>query len=151
MTNTLDVALRDVIVAYGGQVYYQVGTIEPGATAQVDKSLNRVLANHLQEFRKTFLPDNPYATRSETIDRANLVRELMFHDSDRSGQEPVPSRALHELDLTGQLALGRPMLVARIDRPAARLVLGNAPSAAKIDQTTLVRVILPLKPEAKAN
>ena len=35
---------------------------------------------------------------------------------------------LHDLDLTGQLALDRPMLVARIDRPGAQLVLDNAPS-----------------------
>ncbi len=37
------------------------------------------------------------------------------------------------------------MLVARIKRPGARLVLDNAPSPPKIDQTTLVRIILPLK------
>jgi hypothetical protein len=37
------------------------------------------------------------------------------------------------------------MLVARIDRPGARLLLENAPSPPKIDQTTLLRVILPLK------
>ncbi len=151
ITNRLDVPLRDAIVAFGDQVYYQVGTIEPGAAAQVDRSNNRVLANYIgEDLRKTYLPNNPYETRTERINRPNLAVELMFHDSDRSGQEPVPSRALHDLDLSGQLALGRPMLVARIDRPAARLVLGNAPGAAKIDQTTMVRVILPLQPEAKA-
>ena len=37
------------------------------------------------------------------------------------------------------------MLVARIDRTGARLVLENAPSPPKIDQLTLVRIILPLK------
>ena len=36
------------------------------------------------------------------------------------------------------------MLVARINRPGARLVLDNAPSPPKIDQLTLVRIILPL-------
>ena len=58
----------------------------------------------------------------------------------------MASNPLHDLDLTGQLALDRPMLVARIDRPAAQLVLGNAPAPPKIDQTTMLRVILPLKP-----
>ena len=51
---------------------------------------------------------------------------------------------LHDLDLTGQLVLDRPMLVARINRPGAQLVLDNAPSTPKIDQTTMLRVILPL-------
>ncbi len=36
------------------------------------------------------------------------------------------------------------MLVARIKRPGARFVLDNAPSPAKVDQTTMVRIILPL-------
>ena len=151
VTNRLDIPLRDVIVAYGNQVYFQVGTIEPGATAQVDPSLTRFLGNHLQEQRPSFMPDNVYSNSNETIDRANLVRELMFHDSDQSGQEPVRSRALHDIDLTGQLALNRPMLVARIDRPASQLVLGNSPGPVRTDQTTLLRVILPLKPESKPN
>ena len=37
------------------------------------------------------------------------------------------------------------MLVARIKRPGAQLVLENAPSPPKIDQTTMLRIILPLK------
>ena len=37
------------------------------------------------------------------------------------------------------------MLVARINRPGAQLVLENAPSTPKIDQTTMLRIILPLK------
>ncbi len=38
------------------------------------------------------------------------------------------------------------MLVARVDRPGTRLVLGHAPGPPRIDQTTMLRVILPLKP-----
>ena len=41
------------------------------------------------------------------------------------------------------------MLVARIDRPAARLALENAPSEPKLEQTTMVRIILPLKQPKK--
>ena len=37
------------------------------------------------------------------------------------------------------------MLVARIKRPGAQLVLDNAPSPPKIEQMTLVRIILPLE------
>ena len=41
------------------------------------------------------------------------------------GPNPLWATALHDLDLTGQLALDRPMLVARINRPGAQLVLGE--------------------------
>ena len=72
---------------------------------------------------------------------------VMFHDSESPiGNDRVLSNEpLHDLDLTGQLALQRPMLVARVKRPGCRLVLDNAPSPPKVDQTTLVRIILPLK------
>ncbi len=144
ITNGLPVALKDTIVAFGKQVYYNIGTIEPGATIQVDATLDRALANYLQEKRPAFVPAN-YYTNQEAINRADLVREMMFHDSDTSSQEVVPSRTHHELDLTGQLAIGRPMLVAEVDRPGTQLALGNAPGRAKTQQTTILRVILPLK------
>ncbi len=51
-------------------------------------------------------------------------------------------------DLTGQLALDRPMLVARIDRPAATVVLENAVTPPKVAQTTMLRVSLPLSKPA---
>ena len=109
------------------------------------------LASYLQEKRpQNFLAGNYYVEPDENINRVDLIREMMFHDSDASGQETVPSRTHHDLDLTGQLALGRPMLVAKIDRPGTQLVLGNAPGPAKTEQTTLLRVILPLKKEGDA-
>ena len=150
VTNRLDVPLRDAIVCFNKQVYYQVGTIEPGATVQVDSTLNRSLGNELQSARGTFVPANFYANNGVTIDRAKLAREMMFHDSDASGQETIPSRAHRELDLTGLLLLDRPMLVATVDRPGAVLKLGNAPGDLKTDRTTVVRFILPLKPDAAA-
>jgi len=153
ITNRLAVPLEDTIVAFGKQVYYNVGTIAPGQTVEIDKTLDRTLANYLADppRRATFFPVNYYGNQGERISRPDLIREMMFHDSDTLGQEMVPSRLHRELDLTGQLALGRPMLVARIDRPAARLVLGNASGAAKTEQTTMLRVILPLKKEAEAS
>ena len=75
----------------------------------------------------------------------------MFHDSQStlSTERALANDPLGELDLTGQLALLRPMLVARINRPGAQLVIDNAPSTPKIDQLTLVRMILPLTKKAK--
>ena len=148
VTNRLNVPLRDTMIAFNKQVYYEVGTIEPGATVQVDATLNRTLGNQLVQVRNTFLPSNQFNTTATTINRANLVREMMFHDSDESGQETVPSRTHRELDLTGQLVLDRPMLIAQIDRPGAVLNLGNSPGSVKTDQTTVLRMILPLKQDA---
>lgn len=144
ITNRMGVALKDAIVCFNKQVYYQVGTIEPGATVQVDATLNRTLGNQLQSLRPTFIPAAQYNPNPGAINRANLVREMMFHDSDASGQETIPSRVHRELDLTGQLALDRPMLVAQVDRPGAELKLGNAPGAIRADRTTVLRLILPL-------
>ena len=76
----------------------------------------------------------------------------MFHDSEStlSSERVLGNDPLHDLDLTGQLALQRPMLVARIKRAGARLALDNAPSPPKIEQLTLVRIILPLNKKAKS-
>jgi hypothetical protein len=147
ITNKLPIPLRDTIVAFGKQVYYKVGTIQPGATVQIDATLDRSFSQHLKEKRdsQSFLPANYYVNQVENINRADLLREMMFHDSDSTGLETVPSRTHHDLDLTGQLALGRPMLIAQIDRPGTQLVLGNAPGEAKTEQTTILRVIMPLK------
>ena len=76
---------------------------------------------------------------------------VMFHDSESTSGKRAMSPTTHftSLDLTGQLALRRPMLVARINRARRQLVLDNAPSPPKIDQVTLVRLILPLnKPKS---
>src|SRR5205823_6643755 len=80
------------------------------------------------------------------IARADLMLALMFHDSQNltTAERPLASTTLHYLDLTGQLSLDRPMLVGAIDRPGTRLVLGNAPVPPQVEQTTMVRVILPL-------
>ncbi|WP_435010849.1 hypothetical protein P12x_002135 [Tundrisphaera lichenicola] len=151
ITNRLSVPLKDTIVAFGKQVYYNVGTIEPGASVQIESTLDRSFSQHLKEKRdsQSFLPANYYANQAENMNRADLLREIMFHDSDASGMETVPSRTHHDLDLSGQLALGRPMLVAQIDRPGTQLVLGNAPGEAKTVQTTILRVILPLSEKSE--
>ena len=148
ITNRLPVPMKNTIVAFGKQVYYDIGTIEPGETVDIETKLDRSLAEYLKEKRPTFYPTN-YWNQGENIMRANLIREMMFHDSDASGQALVPSRSHHELDLTGQLALGRPMLAAEIDRPGTQLILEDT-NTAKTDQTTVLRIILPLKKEGEA-
>ena len=70
---------------------------------------------------------------------------MMFHNSGGSRNNTLDSRQFHELDLTGQLLLDRPMLVADIDGAAADTFLGALSTPPHINQTTVLRVILPLQ------
>lgn len=150
VTNRSGMALTDAILAYNKQVYI-VGTIAAGATVRVELQQDRQLSGHLRSKTANYLTAgadyNAYGDTG-TINRADLLLDLMFHDAvtnQAAGEASLASNVLHDLDLTGMLQLDRPMLVARINRPTSRLVIENAPSPPKIDQTTLLRVILPLK------
>jgi hypothetical protein len=143
------------LLAFGKQVY-ELKTIAPGATVRVELSQDRSLSGFLKSRAMSYVSNQPYMAEDFQINRANLMLALMFHDSESSvagtGEPALASVPLHYLDLTGQLDLDRPMLVAVSDRAPTRLALDNAPSAPMITQTTLVRVILPLgKPQADDN
>jgi hypothetical protein len=145
VTNRLDIPLDDAVVACGKRVYL-VGTIGPRATIRVELSNNdRNLSGYLKDKQKAYL-DRVGSDPEFRIDRSDLMLGAMFHDSESqmTNERSLSNDALHDLDLTGQLVLPRPMLVARVHRPGSRLVLDNAPSPPKVDQTTLVRIILPL-------
>jgi hypothetical protein len=148
ITNRLDIPLEDAIVAFGKQVYL-VGKIGPRATINVELSSDRNLSGYLKEKSKGYL-DQAGMDPNFRIDRSLLMVDAMFHDSEThvTNDRSLSNDSLHDLDLTGQLLLPRPMLVARLHRPGSRLVLDNAPSPPKVDQMTLVRIILPLT-EAK--
>jgi hypothetical protein len=137
--------LEDAILAFGKQVYL-LGTIAPGATLKVELSPVRTLAGHLRDRASGYQTDLA-SNRTLKINRADLLLAMMFRDreSNRAGEAPLGNATLHDLDLTGQLDLERPMLVARIKRPGAQLMLENAPSPPRIDQTTMLRIILPLR------
>ena len=144
VTNKLSVPLNDAILAFKKHVY-QLGTLAPGATVRVELKQDRQLPNFLKS--KTVNPSAETNSAGNQSVRSDLVLALMFHDSQPasvSSDQQVPSNTLHYLDLTGQLTLERPMLVGRIDRPASQLVLGNASNIPKVNQTTMIRVILPL-------
>jgi len=151
VTNRQDIPLEDAILVFGKQVYL-LGTLAPGATVRVELSSdkNRNLSGYLKDKQNTVVTNQPF-NRETRVNRADLMVAVMFHDSEStlSSDRVLANDPLHDLDLTGQLALRRPMLVARINRTGAKLVLDNAPSPPKIDQTTLVRLILPLiKPKS---
>jgi hypothetical protein len=146
VTNRLDTTLEDAHLAFGQQVY-SLGKMAPGAPVRVELTQDRNLSGYLNSNLARYMPDQPGSAGDFAIDRTDLLIALMFHDSGATAtrENPVASVPLHYLDLSGQLALDRPMLVARIQRPASRLVLGNAPPNPRIDRTTMLRVILPLE------
>jgi hypothetical protein len=141
VTNRLGVELKGAVLAFNRRVYYNLGDLAPGESRQVELTQDRSLAGYL----KDLVPDYDRRPPSATIDRAALMRAILFRESDTSGATPWPSRPLHGLDLTGQLLLDRPMLVAEVDRPMSELTLGEASPGRVEDRTTLIRVILPLK------
>ena len=150
IVNSLSYTLEDAVLAFGKQVY-TIGKIAPGQTINIQLTNDRNLSGLLKEREKNYLPAQSRSGNGK-LDRADLALALMFHESEgsRSNDRALGNSILGDLDLTGQLALQRPMLVARINRPAARLTLENAPSEPQVDQTTLLRIILPLKQPKKA-
>jgi hypothetical protein len=146
VTNLLPLPLKDAILAFGKHVYL-VGAVGPNETISVgQKSGNdRNLSGYLKDKQSTYMSER-FSNPDTPISRADLMFAVMFHDSESTlaTERVLTNDPLHDLDLTGQLALKRPMFVARIDRPAARLVLDRPAPNPKIDQSTVVRVILPL-------
>jgi hypothetical protein len=145
VANRLPYPLEDAILAFGKQIY-MLGTIAPGATIKVELTSDRNLAGLLREKAPTFFNDQS-ANRGLKVNLPNLLLAMMFHDSEttRGTDQALGNAPFHDLDLTGQLALDRPMLVGKISRPGCQLSLQNAPSPPKIDQTTMLRIILPLQ------
>jgi hypothetical protein len=149
ITNRLDIPLDDTILAYGSHVWI-IGKVEPGASFLVQLITNdRNLSSYLKEKYRDFLPA-PNPNRQTKLDSAGIITGVMFHDSisTLTTERLIGNGPLHELDLTGQLALERPMLVARVNRPGSRLLIDNEPPT-KLEQKTVLRVILPLsKPKS---
>jgi hypothetical protein len=147
------VTLRNAVLIFGNQVYDQVGTLAPGGRADFTiGSRVRPLSGYLEDCARRATPSTtrqvgPGAT-PDRISFPDLVRTLMFRQGMNPKTGTPPSLPLRMLDLTGQLALGRPMLVAELDGPAADLRLEGAPRDAKAEQTTVVRIVLPLRSDS---
>lgn len=157
ITNLSEHTLEEAVLIFGsptGAVAYdQLGTIAPGASVRVDvASRVRPLSGYLEERARSFLSDDGtlHLTEGEQGVRgiADIGRVAMFRRS--MGDRTVVPRAtvLGDLDLSGQVTLGRPMLLARIADPLAKLSLNGSADEPRLDQSTLLRVILPLSRSA---
>jgi hypothetical protein len=144
VTNRLDTPLEDAILAFGKEVYL-LEAVAPGETVRLGAN-DRHLSGYLKDLQRKYL-DEPAGNPDFRINRAALMLAVMFHDSESTlaSDRVLSNDPLHDVDLSGQLALERPMLAARIKRPGSRLVLEDPPSPPKVDQTTMIRIILPLR------
>jgi len=149
LTNLLDEPLTDVILVYQSQVY-DLGTIAPGASVTVNPSRTQNLTGYLDRYGAgQFQNQGP---EWATVARTKLPRLMMFHDSGPASLRSITNGPMNRLDLTGQLSLNRPMLVARIARPGSVLSMIGVTDleSAKIDQNTILRCVLPLSAESTA-
>jgi hypothetical protein len=150
LTNHLDIPLNDVILAYGRQVY-ELSSLAPGEVKRIDASKHtRHLTGLLSE--RVPMAANQWNNPTGPIDRANLMLSLMFSDAIPSTNpaQSVSNSVLRFLDLSGELALDRPMLVARVNRAASRLNLGQGVKTPVTEQTTMLRVVFSLTDEPAA-
>ncbi len=148
ITNLQTYTLADALLAFERRVYL-LGDVAPGQSIRVEFQSDRSLSGELKAREPNYMTGVENDDGSPTtLDRGDLLLSAMFHEAEfrRAGKDhPLGNSVLRDLDMTGQLALGRPMLVARTDRPGARVAIGNAPNRPEIEQTTVLRVILPLK------
>ena len=147
VTNRQSVPLEDAILAFGKQVYV-LGTLAPGATVRVELAASdRNLSGLLKDKQSNYLSDQPW-NRDSRIDRADLMLAAMFHDSQstlsseqnpRQRSAPRPrfdgAACLAEADARGPDQSHR----------AHSSCWTTCRQPPKIDQLTLVRIILPLK------
>ncbi len=153
LINRLNVPLERAVLIFGDQVYDQLGTIAPGALARVDlASRSRPLSGYLEERARTL---NAYTAGGEVsladkINPADLLRVAMFREGMNARTSTPPSHSLAFLDLSGQLRLERPMLVAEVPGPRAKLVLDDDAGTPEIQASALLRVLLPLRAEDAA-
>ncbi|RUL81328.1 hypothetical protein, partial [Tautonia sociabilis] len=117
LTNRLGRPLNNVILAYGGDVYEFERPIAPGEAVRVELARNRNLSGFLEDIGRRLPQIYTYNPSPRVgVSRGDLVRALSFARAGRRrGQKP--NIVLSDLDLSPQLELDRPILLAELDGP----------------------------------
>lgn len=151
ITNRSQRTLKNTVLIFGKQIYDKIGTIAPGATVRVDAaSRTRTLSGFIGDANgriSPFASNYNYYLQPDQQSRIppdDLLRVMMFRDALGNRSAGLPSVPFSYLDLSGQLALDRPILVASLDGPGALLDLHGGSSTPINIQTTMVRILLPL-------
>ena len=119
ITNTLPFALHDCIVAHGGSVY-EIGTLEPGQSAQLGPMARRSELKTLLTGRRTVQGSGERFHQEATpYDQASydipyILRMMMFYEA-AGGRRHVGLWNAYQdfVDLSGLLRADRAILLAR--------------------------------------
>lgn len=168
ITHHLNAPLEDWILAYGDRV---IRSRDAGALLKLAPGRPLSLANNpglrtrrLSEFLTSTTATQVKRKRGSQIDilvrqkkydpmvrdMSQILRMLTFHDSTGGTlYTGLENNTLRNSDLSALLLLDRAVLFARINAPAARYILKTSDSTNleyQADQSTFVRIILPVKP-----
>jgi hypothetical protein len=164
LTSELTVPLEDCWLAYDRWVY-PLGEIKPGATIDLaDRWKEReVLTSRLTRNRVDYdTQKKQYISVSSPYDRESfdvpmILREMMFYEaSGGQGYAGLLNRYQHTIDLSGQLKLGRAILIGLCQRPAAELKRSldegqtwNAVGSPQDKHWTCYRYVIPIAKSTK--
>lgn len=162
ITNTLDFALTDCMLAYGSWAY-ELGTIAPGQEIRVGPMLKRRELRTLLTGRKVIFDKDdklreeitPYDQSS--IDLAYVLRAMMFFQvAGGSRYTGLHNDYQHFVDLSNLLKTDRAILVAtaagkaQAERPGALLLRdGQSLNDPRNRHKTVYRFVFPVRPEGE--
>ncbi len=147
ITNRLGRPISQAAVVFGNEIYlFDRERIAPGETIRIEDGERRLLSTYLNELNQR--ANNAYARNTGTdigITRPNLVRALSFPKAASRDRVDVRSNlVLNDLELSDQLALGRPILLLTIDESSTSFLINDKePQAGQVSESTVVRVLLP--------
>ena len=150
ITNRQSVPLEDAILAFGKQVYL-LGTIAPGRhgacrTGQRSQPLGALEGQTAQLSLRPALESRPPDRPRRSDARGHVSRQPVDPVHRAGSRQRSPGRSRFD-----RTACSAPADARGPDQcPGAQLEIDNAPSTPKIDQLTLVRIILPLTKKAKS-
>jgi len=157
VTNELGVALQDAMLCYN-RWSYDLGRIEPGATAQVlsgrQRDLEAVLKGRVHTenvdrgTRRGYYEQHTDAYDPRDDDVNEILYQMMF-DRAKGGYafSSLFNRYQGTIDLSQHLELNRAILVGRVEAPAAELHNNGELLVEQPKQWTYYRFILTVEPE----
>jgi hypothetical protein len=150
LVNPFSVPLRDPLLLHGRSSYSLGRDIGPGESVSIANLARRDLEWRLTRRRalhaRTSYATTPWNPRSRDLPR--IMEVMMFHSAaGGSSYTQLAQRYQHFVDLSDHLRLGRAVLVARIDSPAAELLVDGEPRVGHESDRhlTFARLVFPVQ------
>ncbi|HWE35061.1 MAG TPA: hypothetical protein VG406_00700, partial [Isosphaeraceae bacterium] len=87
VTNRLGVELKGAVLAFDRRIYYNLGTLAPGESKQVELTQDRNISGHLKDLVPEYFAASG-RSQAAPIGRYALMQAILFRDSDTSGTAP---------------------------------------------------------------